>query len=121
MAHQGGKLPTYEERSAMYQWLYDMEFGKMGLPEPDIKLFLHMPTAYTTILKTGRSESLDENEKDLSHLKNAERAYLEVANIYGFDSIECIRDEEETPTRENIKTPDEISEEVYKKVKTKLV
>lgn len=121
MAHQGGKLDTEALRREMYEWLYKLEFGMMNLPESDVKLFLHMPTDYAMLLKAGRKEAADEHESDPNHLKSAERAYIEVANIYGFDTIECTRQQEEIATFDNIKTPDEISEEVYDVVKRKLV
>ena len=113
MAHQGGKLETPEEREAMYEWLNQMEFGMMGLPHSDVKLFLHMPTDYATFLRQGRSEKLDENERDINHLYNAERAYIEVANKFGFETIECVKNNSSEPKFEDIKTPDEIHEEVY--------
>jgi dTMP kinase len=113
MAHQGGKLETPEEREAMYEWLNQMEFEMMGLPHSDVKLFLHMPTDYATFLRQGRSEKLDENERDINHLYNAERAYIEVANKFGFETIECVKNNSSEPKFEDIKTPDEIHEEVY--------
>ena len=119
MAHQGGKGKTPEERKAIYEWLFKLEFEMMGLPEPDVKLFLHMPTDFTTLLKQGRTEALDENEKDLQHLKDAERAYLEVASQYGFEKISCIIDDSEV-SFDNIKTPQAISEEVYETVSKRL-
>ena len=120
MAHQGGKLETPEERAAMYEWLNKMEFEMMNLPHSDVKLFLHMPTDYATFLRQGRNEVLDENERDVNHLYNAEKAYIEVANKFGFETIECVRNYGETPVFEDIKTPDEIHEEVYGIVKKKL-
>jgi dTMP kinase len=120
MAHQGGKLATPEERNAMYEWLNKMEFEMMGLPHSDVKLFLHMPTDYASFLRAGRSEKLDENERDVNHLYNAERAYIEVANRFGFETIECVKKISEEPKFEDIKTPDEIHEEVYGIVKKKL-
>lgn len=121
MAHQGGKLPTKDMRKELYEWISNLEFNMMGLPLSDIRLFLHMPTDYATFLRKDRVESLDENERDRNHLYNAELAYLEIAKLYDFESIDCIKDTSEAiPTFENIKTPEEISEEVYGVVKKKL-
>lgn len=122
MAHQGGKIRDVVDRKKMYEWIANLEFNSLGLPHSDVRLFLHMPTDYATFLRKGREEKLDENERDREHLYNAEQAYLELAKSYDFDSIDCIRDDsEEVPTFENIKTPDEISEEVYSTVKKKLL
>ena len=37
--HQGSKLPD-EELPAFFDWLVDFEFRKMGLPEPDLVIYL---------------------------------------------------------------------------------
>ena len=109
MAHQGGKLESKEERNNMYDWLYNLEFNLLELPKPDLAIYLHMPTEKTTLLKTNREE-LDGHEKDENHLKRAEIAYSELANKYDFKTIECTSNNE-------IKSIDEINDEVYKIVK----
>lgn len=119
MGHQAGKIDDPEERNKMYDWIGQLEFGMLELPQPDMKIFLHMPCDYTALLKSGRSESLDENEKDQKHLHNAERAFLEVAKKENFITIECIKASEEQATRENIRSIDDISEEIYQRVRSK--
>jgi dTMP kinase len=117
MAHQDCKLKTENERIEMYDWLYDLEVKKLELPDSTIKLFLHMPTPYINLLKSKREEKLDENEKNVEYLENCEKAYLELADKYDFEKIECVENRIEDVSFENIKTPNEISEEIYKKVK----
>jgi dTMP kinase len=117
MAHQAGKLETPEEREAMYEWLYDLEVNKLNLPDSTIKLFLHMPTPYINLLKAKRAEKLDENEKDVDYLIRSENAYKEMAKKYNFETIECVSDKVSDVSFENIKSIEEINEEVYKKVK----
>lgn len=122
LAHQGGKYTDPELREKKYQELASLEFGFSNLPEADIKMFLHMPTAYAQILKSGRKEEADENERDVNHLINAENAFVEVANKFNFDTIECIySNHEEIPLRKDIKTPNEIHNEVFDKLERKLV
>lgn len=93
MAHQGCKYDTKEERVAMYKWLEDLEFNLLELPRPDIGLFLHMPSEASEILKRGREEKLDQNERDKEYLKKAETSYQEVADLYDFKTIECAIDD----------------------------
>ena len=119
-AHQGGKMVDEQDRFDMYEWLYDLEFNKMGLNEPDIKIFLHMPTEYAALLKALRAEKLDEHEKNGDYLKRAEESYIEVANKYGFITIECIKNPEGPVSLDNIKTPEEINEELHKIVVEKM-
>ena len=119
-AHQGGKMENDQDRHDMYEWLYDLEFNKMELNEPDIKIFLHMPTEYAALLKALREEKLDEHEQNGEYLKRAENAYVEVANLYGFITIECVRNMDGPVSLENIKTKEEINEELYEIVKKKM-
>ena len=110
MAHQGGKIENKTERNEMYNWLDKLEFDLMELPKPDLTIFLHMPVLIAEKLKANRKEKADGHEKDIRHLKNAEQAYLELAQKYKFETIECFENE-------NPKSIAEISELVYKKVK----
>ena len=113
MAHQGGKIEDEVERKKMYKWLEDLEYGLLELPRPDLTIFLHMPYKYSLILKGGREEALDEHEKSETHLINAEKAYLELSELYGFDVIECVKDG-------NIRSIDDINDELVLKLKRKI-
>lgn len=112
MAHQGGKILDQKERGKMYKWVDELEFGLLKLPHADIKIFLHMPYEYVCELKKNR-QNLDQNEIDESYLKNSEKAYLEIASNYDFKTIECV-------CNNNIRTIEDISEELYHYVKSKL-
>lgn len=105
MAHQGGKIMDQDERFNMYNWIDKLEFWLLRLPIPDKTIFLHMPYEYSKELMKNR-ESLDGNEKEESHLKNAEKAYIELQQLYNWDKIECVKDNK-------IKTPNEISDEIF--------
>lgn len=92
MAHQGGKVYSPSDRYNIYKWLEELEFNLLKLPVPDIKIFLHMPVEYSKILKQNRLEIPDQHEQDENYLKNAEQAYLEIAEIYDFKIFECVKD-----------------------------
>ncbi|NLM62752.1 MAG: thymidylate kinase [Mollicutes bacterium] len=113
MGHQGGKIENKEERLKMYEWLEELEFKFLKLPIPDIKIFLHMPYKYSLILKSNCKDSPDEHEKNENHLKNAEQAYIEIADKYNFKTIKCYKNDE-------IKTIEEIHDELYNYVFDKL-
>ncbi len=110
MAHQGGKILNNQERYKAYEFLHTLEYVLLELPKPDMTLFLYMPYEYSIKLRNNRSEKPDQHESDINYLKHAEQAYLELENIYGFERINCVQDG-------TIKTPEEISKEVYNKVK----
>ncbi len=112
MAHQGGKELDKDKRMALYKWLDELEFGFLNLLRPDIKVLLYMPYEYSCVLKKNRSE-MDEHESSEVHLKNAENAYLELASLYGFKIINCVKND-------LIRSIDDINDELYGYVKKKL-
>lgn len=112
MAHQGGKLKTKEERLKMYEFLEKLEYDLLNLPKPDIIVFLYMPYEYALELKKNRVE-LDQHELSEEHLRNAENAFLELAELHNYIKIDCVKDNE-------IRTREDINNEIYIKVKTKL-
>ena len=89
LAHQGGKLEKKQERLEKYNWLDKLEFELLELPKADIKVFLHMPYVVSCILKKDRVEKADQHEASKEHLLLAESAYIEIAEIYNFKTIEC--------------------------------
>ena len=112
MAHQGCKIESYNQRLEMYKWLEQLEFELLELPIPDISIFLHMPYEDACKLKKNRKE-LDEHELSESHLKKAEKTYVELSELYNWYTIECSNDG-------LIKSKDEIHKEVYEYVKVKV-
>ena len=109
MAHQGGKILDKEERINMYQWIDRLEYWLLGLPKPDITIFLHMPYEQSLELKKNR-EFLDEHEKNPEHLKNAEASYIELSELYNWSRIECVKDDE-------IRSIEDINDEIFKIIK----
>ena len=104
LGHQGSKIVDKEERFQMFQWIDKLNYWLMGLPKPDITIFLHVPFAYAKELKKNR-ESLDLVEKDEEHLKNAERTYLELVELYNWKYVNCIQDDE-------LRSIDDINQEI---------
>ena len=115
MAHQGGKIENGIERKIYFNWLDDLEFNIFNIPRPDLVLILHMPAAEAQKLaisevaqsrKTYNKGQKDIHEKDLNHLLNAEKVYLEIAaNFSNFELIECA-------TKNKILNPEEIAVKV---------
>lgn len=116
MAHQGGKISDSKKRCEMYEWISKLEFDLLNLPMPDIALFIHMPYEGAMILKEGREEAADQNEANEEHLRNAENAFIEVAEKYDFKFIECIKQDKTEITRDSIKKIEEITDEISKYV-----
>ena len=54
-------------------WLYDLEYNKVGIPKPDKVIFLDMPIDVSQKLLSGRYKG-DEAKKDIHE---SDTAYLE--------------------------------------------
>ena len=81
--HQLGKISDETEMRGFLSWLNELEYGTLGIPVPDLTLFLHLPAEIGQMLVDSKSQrdylhgqKRDIHELDLNHLKNAERAYL---------------------------------------------
>ena len=44
MIHQASKIKDIEAKDEYLNWLVDLEYKKNEIPEPDIVIFLKMPT-----------------------------------------------------------------------------
>jgi len=119
MGHQGGKIENDEERKQYFGWNYDLEYNIMGIPKPDINVILHVTPEVSQKLvdkKESREylhgKKRDIHEDDLNHLRDAERAYLEIATLYPeFKVIECVEDNEILP-------PEVIADMIWKEINT---
>lgn len=90
--HQMGKLPE-SEWDGYIKWLADYEYVRLGLPEPDLVIFLDMPVEISQRLMTGRYNG-DENRKDIheanvEYLKLCRRSALYAAEKLGWRVVPC--------------------------------
>ena len=87
--HQAIKICDPEERRRFIAWVEEMEHGALGLPRPDLTVFLHVPwrTAQALVDSKGERAYLqgarrDIHEADEGHMARAEAAYLEQARSH---------------------------------------
>ena len=86
--HQHAKLPE-NRRDEFLDWLYDLEFVRLGLPVPDVTLFLDVPTEISLSLIEKRGEKKDIHET-AEHLAKAREAALYTAEKWNWKRIECV-------------------------------
>ena len=88
--HQGSKLPD-EELPAFFGWLSDLEYGKMGLPKPDLVIYLEVDVETSLARMRRRQEkthtSADIHEKDIAYLERCLRTADKAADFYGWTRI----------------------------------
>ena len=91
--HQTGKLPEGEQEGFL-RWLFDFEYGKLGLPEPDLVLYLDMPTDRAVELlrrREGETHTTgDIHEVDTAYLAQCRRVALRAAGLCGWAVISCV-------------------------------
>lgn len=115
MVHQASKIEDKEEKDRYLKWLKDLEYQKMGIPEPDLVIFLNMPTEMARKLMENRKnkitgeEKKDIHEKDTDHLKEAYQNACEIAVKDRWKEVKCVGED-------GLKTIDEIAQEVYRLV-----
>lgn len=93
--HQLSKLPP-EEADGFLDWLFDFEFGKLGLPAPDLVLYLCLPPEVSRELIRYRTDTTgratDIHEKSKTHLEQSYRAALYSSEKLGWTRIDCVKD-----------------------------
>ncbi|MBI2406577.1 MAG: thymidylate kinase [Candidatus Harrisonbacteria bacterium] len=125
MAHQGGKIADAKEREEFFRWLYDLEYGILGIPKPDLNIILHVPAEVAQKLVSQKAAAErayaggathDLHESNLEHLRAAERVYLEMSALFPreFMIVECM-------DGDRLMTPEEVEERVWQLMQPLLV
>ena len=89
MAHQGSKITDDDERFNFFRWIDKLEYWLLELPKADLTIFLHVPFQYTKELMKTR-EFTDEAEKDEVHLIQTEKTYIELSELYNWQTVDCV-------------------------------
>ena len=103
--HQTSKLPV-EERGEFLTWLSEFEYDRMGLPAPDLVIFLDMPTEKAVEMLRQREENTntkaDIHETDTAYLADCRQAAIQAAETYGWKRISCLNEQGELRPIEEI-------------------
>lgn len=80
------------------EWLFDFEYNKIGIPEPDKVIFLDMPVEVSQRLMTSRyggdESKKDVHEANVDFLNACREAALYAAEKCGWSVVECARNGE---------------------------
>ena len=110
--HQASKEAP-EDRKRFLEWLYHFEYDCLGLPRPDLTIYLDVPTAFTEKLMRGREAATgthaDIHEKDLAYLATCRETGRAAAEFYGWTVIHCVKDGA-------MRSIEDIHEEIYRHV-----
>ena len=107
--HQASK-ETGEKQAAFLHWLYEFEYDRLGLPRPDLVIYLDVPTDYTEKLMRHReaqtNTSADIHEQDMAYLATCRETGRTAAAYYGWKVIHCVKDG-------RMRTIEDIHDEIY--------
>ena len=110
--HQTSKEPE-EKRGDFLKWLYEFEYDKLGLPCPDLVIYLDVPTGFTEKMMRSReaatNTSADIHEQDMGYLATCRRTGKAAAEFYNWTVIDCVRDGA-------MRSIEDIHEEIYRHV-----
>ena len=110
--HQASKEPE-DKREDFLNWLYDFEYDKLGLPRPDLVIYLDVPTDFTEKMLRHREiethTQADIHEQDMQYLATCRRMGRAAAAHYGWTVIRCVREGA-------MRSMEDIHEEIYRHV-----
>jgi len=110
MIHQGAKIIGSQERRLYIDWLLDLEFNKIGLPAPDIVIFLDLSMELRmNLIQKNNSGGADIHERDQEYLRRSHECAREVAGMLGWKHIDAERGGTLRPVMD-------IHEDIYKAV-----
>ena len=110
--HQASKVEE-EQQGEFLQWLYDFEYDKLGLPRPDLTIYLDVPTDFTEKLMRHREQDTgtkaDIHEQDTEYLNTCRKTGRAAAEFYGWTVIDCVKDGA-------MRSIEDIHQEIYRHV-----
>ena len=111
--HQASKLPTGERREYL-DWLFDLEYRRLGLPAPDLVLYLDLPTELSEQMlrrrETATGTQADIHEQDEEYLRSCRMNARDIAHDLGWTVIHCDREGA-------VRTVEDIHEEIWQQVR----
>ncbi len=96
IVHQAAKLTG--DKRPFIDWLTDLEYDKLGLPRPDLVLFLDMPPEHAAALTKARANKFtggqqkDIHERNADYIQEAYENALSVADLCGWRMVRCVAD-----------------------------
>lgn len=111
--HQASKLEP-GEREDFLDWLFDLEYRRLALPEPDLVVYLDLPVEISDRLLRQRQErthtQADIHEQDEDYLRRCRQSAREIVRTLGWTCIDCSRNGA-------LRSPEDIHAEIWELVR----
>lgn len=108
--YQMTKVPQCE-REEYLRWLEELEYGRLGIPRPDLVIYLDVPTDISQSLMScrydGDESKKDLHERNLAYLAQCGESARYSAMKLNWNVISCVRDGK-------MRSIDDISAEIAK-------
>ena len=95
-------------------WLFDLEYRRLGLPEPDLVFYLDLPTELSLALIASRAAGVggkaDIHERDGDYLRRCRESARDIARALGWRRIDCARNGA-------VRTVEDIHRELWERVR----
>jgi dTMP kinase len=118
MAHQGSKFKSHREQMKYVEWVKELEYKWLEVPQEDKVIYLYVPWQIGMELgkKKNRRAYLhgknDIHEQDSGHLADTEKLYLRLCDEYDhWTKIDC------TDKNGNLLSPEVIHDRVIQELK----
>jgi len=111
--HQGCKIPK-DERLDFYNWVYEYEVGKLGLPRETVTILLEVTPEVSMQLiydRCGGNKNNDIHESNLEYLRECYENAIYAADKLGWHRINCVENEK-------MRSTDSILDSIKQIVKT---
>ena len=112
--HQGSKLSD-AELPAFFGWLSDLEYNKMGLPKPDLVIYLDVDIETSLARMKHRQDATDTHadihERNIAYLERCLHTADTAADYFGWTRVSCVRDG-------RLRSIEDIHEELYAHVQS---
>ena len=110
--HQGAKMAD-RQRESFFKWLYEYEFDLIGLPVPDLVIYMDIDADFAEKRiwhrQTETGAEADIHEKDVAYLRNCAKSGKHAAAQLGWHRINCVRNGIE-------RSKDDLHSEIYSKI-----
>ena len=91
--HQASKLPE-GAREEYLRWLDEFEYDRLGLPRPDLVLWMDMPIEKTVEnlrrRENATNTTADIHEVDTEYLRSCYAAAAQAARFFGWQRVSCV-------------------------------
>ncbi|MCL5016289.1 MAG: thymidylate kinase [Patescibacteria group bacterium] len=106
LAYQGAKLEG-KARAEFIRFTEEAEYGELGLPKPNLVVYLAVPVSVSSRLSGARGKQ-DQHEANIRYQEEVSNVYRELAKErLDWKIVECVREG-------RLRDPDDIHQEVVK-------